>query len=151
MGELEVYVLADRCVGLPAGAWHYESHAHALHPMPTDGGLREMLLLNAQNSLAADSRPQILLIVTARHERLLWKYSSIGYALELKDLGVLFECWYLLAAALGIGACAIGTGDADLFARLSALPYNQESSIGEFAIGSITQNPVFFRKEDLTS
>jgi oxazoline/thiazoline dehydrogenase len=138
MGELEVYVVANRCSGLDCGVYHYDSYAHALHLVPGDQSWREMLLGIAQTALRSEQTPQVLLIVTARHARILWKYSSVGYSLVLKDVGVLFQTWYLLCAALGIGACAAGMGDSDLFARLTGIEYLNESSVGEFVIGAET-------------
>ncbi|HKD09489.1 MAG TPA: SagB family peptide dehydrogenase [Bryobacteraceae bacterium] len=140
MGELEIYVLADRCAGLPAGAYHYDSHGHRLFRLPGEDSHRKTLLDGMQTAMNAQRPPQAALIVTARHPRMLWKYSSVGYSLELKDAGVLFQTWYLLSAALGIGACAVGMGDADTFCRLNGTNYYDESSIGEFALGSVPKN-----------
>ena len=43
---------------------------------------------------------------------------------------------YLTATAMELAPCAIGTGDSDLFARASGLDYYEETSVGEFALGS---------------
>ena len=51
--------------------------------------------------------PQVLIIVTARFGRISWKYSSIAYALILKDVGVLIQTFYLMATDIGLGGCAI--------------------------------------------
>ena len=39
------------------------------------------------------------------------EYSSIAYALILKDVGVLLQTLYLMATDMGLGGCAIGTGN----------------------------------------
>jgi SagB-type dehydrogenase family enzyme len=137
IGELEVYLAVDNCSGLERGLWHYDSHEHSLDRAAGDGALVSALLDSARGAMGGTGRPQVLLIVTARHERIFWKYKGLPYALELKNAGVLFHMWYLVGAALGIGACALGSGDSDLFARATNIPYYQESSIAEFALGSL--------------
>ena len=66
-----------------------------------------------------------------------WKYSSIAYALILKDAGTLLQTMYLVATTMGLGACAIGGGDADLFAKAAGTDYYTESSVGEFILGRL--------------
>jgi SagB-type dehydrogenase family enzyme len=78
---------------------------------------------------------QVLLILAARFPCLAWKYESIAYALTLKHVGVLYQTRYLAATAMGLAACAIGGGDADLFARAAGTDYYAETSVGEFLLG----------------
>jgi hypothetical protein len=37
---------------------------------------------------------------------------------------------------MGLAPCALGSGDADLFASLAGLDYMRETSVGEMALGS---------------
>jgi SagB-type dehydrogenase family enzyme len=60
----------------------------------------------------------------------------MAYALVLKHVGVLCQTMYLVATAMGLAPCALGTGDSDLFAYATGLDYVAESSVGEFALGS---------------
>ena len=71
-----------------------------------------------------------------------WKYESIAYALTLKDVGVLFQTMYLAATAMGLAPCALGGGDADLFARAAGTDYRVETSVGEFLLGSQRRGPL---------
>jgi SagB-type dehydrogenase family enzyme len=64
-----------------------------------------------------------------------WKYSSIAYALILKDVGVLTQTFYLMAADMGLGACAIGRTNIDLFEKLIGIEFHVEGPVGAFAIG----------------
>ncbi|MBI4276864.1 MAG: nitroreductase family protein, partial [Armatimonadetes bacterium] len=57
-------------------------------------------------------------------------------ALILKDVGVLYQTMYLVAAAMGLSPCALGGGDADLLTRAIGIPYHVESAVGEFLLGS---------------
>ena len=43
---------------------------------------------------------------------------------------------YLAATAMGLGPCAVGVGDADVFARAIGSNYYEETSVGEFLLGS---------------
>src|SRR5262249_22054628 len=81
-------------------------------------------------------RLQVLIVLAARFGRVSWKYSSLAYALTLKDVGVLYQSMYLAATAMGLAPCALGVGDSDLFARLIGSGYYAETSVGEFLLGS---------------
>jgi hypothetical protein len=48
---------------------------------------------------------------------------------------------YLTATAMGLAPCAIGGGDADLFARAAGTDYCAETSVGEFLLGSPRLEP----------
>ena len=82
-----------------------------------------------------------LLVLAARFPRVAWKYESIAYALTLKHVGVLYQTMYLTATAMGLAPCAIGGGDADLFARAAGTDYYAESSVGEFLLGTLRPQP----------
>jgi SagB-type dehydrogenase family enzyme len=77
----------------------------------------------------------MLIILSARFSRLFWRYESVGYALLLKDVGVLLQTMYLVATAMGLAPCALGSGDSDCFARATGLDFREESSVGEFLLG----------------
>jgi len=87
---------------------------------------------------AADEQgvPQVLIILTARFQRVSWKYNAMAYALVLKDVGVLYQTMYLVATAMGLAPCALGGGDSDLFAAVAGTNYYAETSVGEFILGS---------------
>ncbi|HXH41754.1 MAG TPA: SagB family peptide dehydrogenase [Thermoanaerobaculia bacterium] len=129
--ELEIYVSVRACAGLAPGLYHYCPRSHRLARL---GDSREALLRRATQP--PHGAPQVLLTIAARFGRIFWKYESMGYALILKDVGALFQTMYLVAEAMGIGACAMGGGDSDLFAAAAGLDYYAETSVGEFIIGS---------------
>jgi SagB-type dehydrogenase family enzyme len=83
-----------------------------------------------------EADPQILLVVTSRFGRVSWKYQAIAYALTLKAVGALYQTMYLTATAMGLAPCAIGTGDGALMARLLGTDFADESSVGEFLLGT---------------
>ena len=78
---------------------------------------------------------QALVIVTARFARVMRRYRSIAYALILRDTGVLYQTLYLAATDLGLAPCALGVGDAAIFAEATGLDPLIEGSVGEFLLG----------------
>lgn len=68
----------------------------------------------------------------------MWTYEQIGYALILKDVGVLMQTIYLAATAMGLGVCAQGFGDTAAFVAATGVDERQESSVGSIVIGSPT-------------
>jgi SagB-type dehydrogenase family enzyme len=140
-GELEVYLAVADCGGLESGVYRYDAAGHRLRPRPWRGAEDEAafreLLVSAWRSSGRTAAPQVLIIVTSRFGRLSWKYSQIAYALTLKHVGALYQTLYLVATAMGLGPCALGAGDVDLAARALGLDWTEESSVGEFLIGSL--------------
>ena len=131
--ELELYLTVSRCAGLKPGFYHYAAGSHALERWP-DSGAAGQMLRQAQDAMGPVPAPDILFTLAARIQRVSWKYQAIAYALILKNTGVLYQQMYLVATALGLAPCAIGTGDTGLFAQASGLAFPQESSVGEFAL-----------------
>ncbi|MET9633761.1 SagB family peptide dehydrogenase [Lentzea sp. NPDC006480] len=136
LGELEIYPVVYRCAGLVPGLYHYDSVEHRLELVAADGTDTKKLLSYARATCQMSTPPQVLLVITARLPRLMWKYEGIPYALGLKNAGVLTAWLYLIATGMGLAPCALGAGDTAGFAALSGLDPFVEPSIAEFAIGS---------------
>jgi SagB-type dehydrogenase family enzyme len=132
---LELYVAVDKCEGLARGFYHYDAGTHALVAIGARAGELDALLAGAAFAMGADTVPQVLLTITARFGRVSWKYSAIAYALILKDAGVLMQTLYLMATDMGLGGCAIGSHNIDLFAKMTGLAFHIESPVGQFALG----------------
>jgi SagB-type dehydrogenase family enzyme len=135
--ELEMYAAVNRCAGLGPGLYHYDPAGHRLTRLcgrtaEVGGLLRDA----AGSAVIPEDDLQVLLILAARFQRVAWKYESIAYALTLKHVGVVFQTVYLAATAMGLGACALGCGDSDLFSRAAGTDYFAESSVGELLLGS---------------
>jgi SagB-type dehydrogenase family enzyme len=133
--ELELYLAVDTCEGLPRGFYHYDAGAHALVPIETRGNQLDALLNGAEFAMGVSAAPQILITIAARFGRVSWKYSSIAYALILKDVGALMQTFYVMATDMGLGGCAIGTTNIDLFAKMTGLDFHVEGPVGQFALG----------------
>jgi SagB-type dehydrogenase family enzyme len=132
---LELYLAVDKCEGLDRGFYFYDAGTHVLVPIDVRPPELEALLKSAGFAMGETSMPQILITIAARFGRVSWKYSSIAYSLILKDVGVLTQTFYLMATAMGLGGCAIGSINIDLFARMTGIDFYIEGPVGQFAIG----------------
>ena len=133
--ELELYLAVANCEGLARGFYHYDADRHALVPIDARAHELEALLAGAEFAMGALAAPQILITIAARFGRVSWKYSSIAYALILKDAGVLIQTLYMMATDMGLGGCAIGTTNIDLFAKMTGIEFHVEGPVAQFAIG----------------
>ncbi|MEV4069387.1 SagB family peptide dehydrogenase [Nonomuraea fuscirosea] len=134
--ELEVYPLVVSCQGLDPGLWHYDTAGHALELVSEPSPAVQALVQRARAAALLAQDPQVLLIVTARFGRVMWKYETIAYSLVLKHVGVLYQTIYLVGTAMNLAVCGLGGGDADDFALASGLDYLSEGSVGELVLGS---------------
>jgi SagB-type dehydrogenase family enzyme len=136
--ELEFYAAINACDDLRPGLYRYEGMSHQLIRLSERTAAVAELLRDAAESTAIPVEElQVLLVLAARFGRIAWKYESIAYALTLKHVGVVYQTMYLAATAMGLGPCAVGGGDADLFARAAGTDYYAEMSVGEFLLGSV--------------
>jgi len=133
--ELELYLAVDTCEGLARGFYHYDAGGHALVAISVRPHEFDALLTGAQFAMDAPAAPQILITIAARFGRVSWKYSSIAYALVLKDVGALMQTFYLMANDMGLGGCAIGISNIELFAKMTGIDFHIEGPVGQFAIG----------------
>ncbi|MGA8172143.1 MAG: SagB family peptide dehydrogenase [Methylocystis sp.] len=133
--ELELYLAVDKCEGLARGFYHYDAGAHLLVSIDAATNKLDALLAGAANAVGAPAPPQILITVSARFGRISWKYSSIAYSLILKDVGALMQTFYLMATDMGLGGCAIGIENIDLFEKMTGIEFHVEGPVGQFALG----------------
>jgi SagB-type dehydrogenase family enzyme len=138
--ELELYLAVDKCAGLARGFYHYDAGAHALVPIGVAASDLDALLTGSKYAMGAAGAPQVVITIAARFGRISWKYSSIAYSLILKDVGVLMQTLYLMASDMGLGGCAIGITNIDLFARMTGIDFHVEGPVGQFAIGRGTKS-----------
>jgi len=135
--ELEAYVAVQVCTDLASGLYHYDAAGHRLIRLcGRTAEVAELLRDAAESTAIPEDTLQVHLILTARFSRVAWKYESIAYALTLKHVGVVYQTMYLAATAMELAPCAVGGGDADLFARAAGFDYCTETSVGEFLLGN---------------
>ncbi|MDE2332091.1 MAG: SagB family peptide dehydrogenase [Bradyrhizobium sp.] len=133
--ELELYLTVANCRGLDRGFYHYDADRHALVPISVQPQDIEAQLDSAIFAMDAPNSPQVLITIAARFDRISWKYSSIAYSLVLKNVGVMMQTLYLMAADMGLGGCAIGNNNIDRFARMTGVEFHVEGPVGQFALG----------------
>ncbi len=133
--ELELYLSVHVCEGLAPGFYHYDAGAHALVPIEVPAADLKALLAHGASAMGVTAPPQILITIAARFGRVSWKYSSIAYALILKDAGVLTETLYLMASGMGLGGCAIGIANIEQFEKMTRIGFHIEGPVGQFALG----------------
>jgi SagB-type dehydrogenase family enzyme len=133
--ELELYLAVANCEGLARGFYHYDADRHALVPIGVRPQELDAQLAAAEFAMDAPGTPQILITIAARFDRISWKYSSIAYSLVTKDVGVLIQTLYLMATDMGLGGCAIGSTNIDLFAKMTGIEFHVEGPVGLFALG----------------
>jgi SagB-type dehydrogenase family enzyme len=133
--ELELYLTVGNCEGLARGFYHYDADRHALVPIGARAQELDAQLVAAGFAMDAAGTPQVLITIAARFDRISWKYSSIAYSLILKDVGVLIQTLYLMATDMGLGGCAIGISNLDLFAKMTGIEFHVEGPVGQFALG----------------
>ncbi len=133
--ELELYLSVANCAGLAPGFYHYDAAEHLLVPIAVRAAELRAMLAAAEFAMDARAPPQVLITLAARFGRISWKYSSIAYSLILKDVGVLIQTMYMMATDMGLGGCAIGTSNIDLFAKMTGISFHVEGPVGQFALG----------------
>lgn len=135
--ELELYLAVSACEGVEPGLYHYCPLEHRLSEVAGGDPAALRGLLRDSRIVARGAPPaQVLVVLAARFQRVSWKYESMAYALVLKDAGVLIQTLYLVATAMGLAPCALGGGNADLFARAAGTDYYAETSVAELRLGA---------------
>ncbi len=133
--ELELYLAIHSCDGLTNGLYYYDPVDHRLFRISKRTTKTDRLLQSAAATSHSDL-PQVLILISSRFQRISRHYQSISYASILKDVGVLFQTLYLVATAMGLACCALGVGNSELFSEVTGTNYYEETSVGEFILGS---------------
>ena len=134
--ELEVYLTVLRCEDLDPGIYYYDPVNHSLVLINSDLNDRKTMQYVASVATGLQAKPDLVFTITSRFQRLSWKYRSMAYAVSLRHAGVLYQTMYLVATAMGLAPCGLGSGNSDIAGRALGLDYLRESSIGDFILGS---------------
>jgi len=133
--ELEIYPVVRHVAGLEPGMYHYDAEDHELVLVTSDGPETRRVLRRARMSSRQATVPQVVLVISARFGRLMWNYEAMAYALVLKHVGVLYQTMYLVATAMGLAACGLGSGDNVHFGAATGIDAMVEDNVGEFMLG----------------
>ena len=136
MQEIDTYLLIRRCEGVASGVYRYDPLEHQLLRLDKLNGASEQLLQNCCNASGNGQPPDVLFQFAARYGRLSWKYEGLVYALILKHVGVIMQQLYLVATALNLAPCSLGTGDSELFSRATSLNPLTDACVGELMLSA---------------
>jgi SagB-type dehydrogenase family enzyme len=133
---LQPYVVVAHCSGLAAGTYAYDARTHEL--VRSDDGSTSVLpvMRDAAASARMDADPQVLLVLCADYARMRGAYGDLGYGLLLKEVGAVMQTVQLVATAMGLASCPLGTGDSVAFARLAGVGPLVMPSVGELLLGA---------------
>jgi oxazoline/thiazoline dehydrogenase len=131
---LEIYLAVASCRGLTTGFHHYDPGDHALDHLAEAGHVVDRII-RSYSQFETTEPPPILVVITARFARTMQRYREIGYAMILKESGALMQNLYLVATALGLAPCALGSGDSAMIAEAIGSDFFEESSVAEMALG----------------
>lgn len=133
--EIDAYILANVGGELPAGLWRYDDEHHEMVHVADLGEDSHVISFHAQRSAALPAPPNMLVLFSARFDRMMWKYTAMPFAAILKHVGVLYEIFYLVATDMGLGVCGLGNGDSRAFSRMIGAHPTIETTVGEMLIG----------------
>lgn len=123
---IEPYLLAIDVEGVPPGLYHYEAERHrlaALENLERDEARALAGRFTIQQPFPPDAHA--LVVLAARFQRSYWKYrrNARAYSVILMDAGHLSQTFYLVCAALGLGAFVTAAiNGADIEERLGLDP-----------------------------
>jgi len=133
--ELDTYLVINDVAGLDPGIYRYAPLRHELDLISADPLARTRLSADAQIPLRAEVPAPIVMIISARFGRLMWKYQGMPYALLTKHVGVLYQTTYLAGEAAGLGVCGIGGTSSTLFAQVTGEHPLDEGPVGMMVLG----------------
>ncbi|WNZ06188.1 SagB family peptide dehydrogenase [Streptomyces sp. 11x1] len=108
--SLELYpvVAPDSVADVPAGIYRYLPDTHALELISPDA---HTPVLAGAAAAAGSERAPVAIVITSRFERVSSSYGELAYSLVLKEVGALFQTFYLVAEYLVVlGQVGIGSG-----------------------------------------
>jgi SagB-type dehydrogenase family enzyme len=135
--SLELYpVIAPEAVeSITAGLYRYIPEIHVLEKISEKSADYLPFLESAGRSAGTSAAP-IVFVITSHFAKQSEMYGHLAYSLLLKEVGCLFQTFYLVGEYLGFAPCALGGGTPiGLLARLCNTTELAEPVIGEFIIG----------------
>ena len=103
---IEVYMVINNVEGIEQGIYHYNIPKHSLELLK-EGDFRTDIMNGCLDQKMAYNSA-VDFVWTAIIERSKWKYLQRCYRYIYLDAGHIGQSFYLIADALGLGACTIG-------------------------------------------
>ena len=133
--ELFAVIAKNAVEGLAAGLYKYLPDFHMLHPI-TENYADFQPFFEAAGNSGGSENPPVVLLITSRFADQSAAYGNLAYSLVLKEVGGLFQTFYLAAEYFDLHCCALGGGASNtLLARLCNTNDQDNPLIGEFMLG----------------
>ncbi len=149
----EAYVLVQRAEGLTPGIYHYLSMQHALELMQqsTQAEMRELMYQCVAGQEWFQDAP-VMVVMTARFDRLFWKYRRHTKAWRVVhlDVGHLSQTMYLSATDLGLGAFVTAAINDHTIEQALGLQTLKEGAIVIVGFGPRLPNSTVLELDNLT-
>jgi SagB-type dehydrogenase family enzyme len=130
---IEVYPIINNVEDLERGIYHYNIPEHSLEFLKEGDVRNEIAKACLDQQIAFKSA--VNFVWTAVIERSKWKYLQRCYRYIYLDAGHIGQNFYLIAEALGLGACTIGAIYDDEINNLLGLDGISETSIYVGVVG----------------
>lgn len=135
---LEIYPLVIGVEAIEDGLYHYDAIRHQLYSLDSEPAHRRALLDQALFRMGplVQGVPAVLFVVTARVDRMCWKYTGMAYQALLMETGALYQTMHLVATALDLALCAVGAFPERATAEILGLDSTLECQVGLLALGA---------------
>ncbi|MFC1926313.1 SagB/ThcOx family dehydrogenase [Chloroflexota bacterium] len=132
---IEVYTVVNNIDGLDRGIYHYSLPDHALELVREGDFRQEMVQASMGQKMMAQA--SVVLMMTAIIRRTERIYGERASRYVVLDAGHIAQNTYLMAASMGLGACAVGAFYDDDFNRLLGVNGKSESVLYMMAVGRV--------------
>lgn len=134
---IEVYPVINNVEGIERGVFHYNIPKNSLELLK-NGDFRNEVAKGCLDQIIA-YKSGVNFIYTAVIERSKWKYLQRCYRYIYLDAGHIGQNFYLIAEALGLGACTIGAIYDDELNELLGIDGINETTIYVGVVGTISK------------
>jgi SagB-type dehydrogenase family enzyme len=132
---IEIYPVIFNIKGIEAGVYHYNIKEHSLEALKLGDWTNEIIKGCLDQTMVANSN--VTFVMTAMIDRSKWKYLQRCYRYIYLDAGHIGQNFYLVAEALGLGACTIGAIYDDELNNLLEIDGINETSVYVGVLGKI--------------
>jgi SagB-type dehydrogenase family enzyme len=132
---IEIYPVVNNVTDLEQGLYHYDIQKHSLNFLKEGDFRRKVAEGCLDQNIAYTSA--INFIWTAMIGRSQWKYLQRCYRYIYLDAGHIGQNFYLIAEALGLGACTIGAVYDDELNQFLGIDGQNETAIYVGVVGKI--------------
>ena len=133
--EQELYLSVLRSNDLATGFYHYDPFTHSLVALSVDKETWQVGVMHPFPNAMDIKCPDVLFYISARFQRVTWKYTRLAYGLILKNVGAMYQSMYLVATFMNLAPCTVDGTDRRIFAELTGQDPRRESVVGEFYLG----------------